>query len=108
MIKKMQVFGSIECALCAEMYPIIEDLVDEGFNIEVFRAEENDALFAIEEIHTFPTIKFYVNNQIYTQTIGVVPKHDLMLIYNRDMTQERSDEELTPYEVPVSGCGCNH
>ena len=97
MSRTIKVFGANGCPGCAMMQPIIEELVAEGYNIEIYKVDEYKELFIKEQILAKPTFKFYDNDVFYSKFVGTgIPKEEFIRVYNKDLTIE---QEKSFYET---------
>lgn len=78
-MRLIKVFGDPNCSKCRSMSPTLMDLwTEDEINIEFLMVEGNEQLFFDEEIESYPTIRFYNNDILYHEIVGIASKQEIL------------------------------
>jgi thioredoxin 1 len=77
-MKNAKYFSASWCGPCKMFKPLVNELIDEGHNIEILDVDENQKLAMDYQINSIPAIVFEEDGQIYDRVVGAIPKEDLI------------------------------
>jgi hypothetical protein len=83
--KRIFVYASEGCSRSKKMKPIFEKLQNNSnVNFEIFWMEKEwTTVFSeLEELQNWPTIRFYNNNVLYWEIIGMSTEEEILTKYN--------------------------
>ena len=82
--RRIFVYASEGCSRSNKMKPIFEELKqDPNVNFEVFwMGKEWTVIFSeLEELKNWPTIRFYEDEKVYKEVVGMMTKEEILRIY---------------------------
>lgn len=77
-MRKLVAFKAAWCAPCKMLTPILKDLQDEGYDIEMIDVDENTELADNNNVKTIPTLDFFEDGKKYRRVLGFQPKDKLI------------------------------
>jgi thioredoxin 1 len=77
-MKTAKYFSASWCGPCRMFKPIVNELIDDGHEIEIIDVDSNQALAQQYQVMSIPTIVFEENGQVVDSVIGTTTKDDLI------------------------------
>ena len=83
-MKKIKYFTASWCGPCRFFKPTIQELVNEGVDIEIIDIDSNQKEVQSNDIMSVPTLIFQHNNENYHRVSGAISKSEIehILEYN--------------------------
>ena len=79
-MNNLKYFTASWCGPCRFFKPTIEELIEEGENIEIIDIDENQSLSSEYQIMSVPTLVFENNGSTYARSSGAMPKEQVKQI----------------------------
>ena len=76
-------FGAPWCGPCRVQDKILEELTQEGYEIEKINVDENEELADKYDISTIPTLLFFDDNKLVERKVGLMRKDEIKKICER-------------------------
>ncbi len=76
-MKKIKYFTASWCGPCRSFKPVIQELIEEGNDIEIIDIDQNSSKATEYQIQSIPTLVFEKNGQTYHRSSGVIQKSDI-------------------------------
>ena len=76
-MKKIKYFTASWCGPCKFFKPTIQELIDEGVDIQILDIESNQEEAESNKIMSVPTLIFQYNNEDYARVSGTLPKAEI-------------------------------
>ena len=77
-MKTAKYFSASWCGPCRMFKPIVNELIDDGHEIEIIDVDSNQALAQQYQVMSIPTIVVEENGQVVDSVIGTTTKDDLI------------------------------
>jgi thioredoxin 1 len=77
-MRKLIAFKAAWCAPCKMLTPILQQLKEEGYNIEMIDVDENKELADENNVKTIPTLDFFEDGKKYRRALGLKTKDELV------------------------------
>ena len=77
-MKTAKYFSASWCGPCRTFKPVVQELIDEGHNIEIVDIDDNQELARQYEVMSIPTIVFENEGQVVDSILGATSKEDLV------------------------------
>lgn len=84
-MKKIKYFTAAWCAPCKFFKPTIQELIDEGVDIEIIDIDSNQKEATSNKIMSVPSLIFQKNGEDYARVSGGLPKEEIKKILNHDL-----------------------
>jgi thioredoxin 1 len=75
--RQIKYFSAVWCGPCKMFKPVMQELSNEGFNIQFIDVDENQQLASQYGIRSVPTCVVEENGQELSRFSGAVPKGDV-------------------------------
>ena len=76
-MNSLKYFTASWCGPCKFFKPTIQELKDEGENIDIIDIDENQSLASDYEIMSVPTLVFERSGKTYARTSGAIAKSEI-------------------------------
>lgn len=80
---KIVKFGAPWCGPCRTQDKILEELAQEGYEIEKINVDENEELVDKYSISTVPTLLFFDDDKLVERKVGLMRKDEIKKICER-------------------------
>ena len=77
-MKTAKYFSASWCGPCKMFKPVVNQLIEEGHNIEIVDVDENQDLALQYQVMSVPTIIVEENGQIVDSVLGATSKEDII------------------------------
>lgn len=77
-MRKLVVFKAAWCGPCKMLTPVLKELKDSGYNIEIIDVDENAKLAEENNIKSVPTLDFFEGDKKYRRALGYQPKEKIL------------------------------
>ena len=77
-MRKLVAFKAAWCGPCKMLTPILKQLQEEGYNIEMIDVDEQTARAEENNVLSIPTLDFYDGDKRYLRTVGFKTKEQLI------------------------------
>lgn len=77
-MKKIKYFTASWCRPCQSFKPTIQELINEGNDIEIIDIDEDRKQSSEHEIHSIPTLIFQEDGKTYNRSSGVLQKSEIL------------------------------
>ncbi len=77
-MKTMKYFSAKWCGPCRTFRPVMEELINDGYSIEIIDIEESWNLQEQYKVSAVPTIVIEENGRVIDRTIGVLTKQEVL------------------------------
>jgi thioredoxin 1 len=77
-MKKIKYFTASWCGPCKSFKPTIQELINEGHDIEIIDVNQDQKQSLDHEIHSIPTLIFQEDGKTYNRSSGVLPKSEIL------------------------------
>jgi thioredoxin 1 len=79
-MKKIKYFTASWCGPCKFFKPTLQELIDEGVDVEILDIDSNPEETASNDIMSVPTLIFQKDNEDYARVSGLVSKEHIQAI----------------------------
>lgn len=76
-MNQLQYFTASWCGPCRFFKPHIQELKEEGYNINIYDIDQEREKANSYQVMSVPTLIFERDSQIYARTSGVIPKSEV-------------------------------
>lgn len=76
-------FGAPWCGPCRVQDPILDELSQEGYDIEKINVDENEEMVEKYDISTVPTLLFFDDGKLVDRKTGLMRKDEIKKICER-------------------------
>jgi thioredoxin 1 len=76
-VNKLKYFTASWCGPCKFFKPTIEELKEEGRNIDIIDIDENRSIASEYQVMSVPTLIFERDGSAYARTTGALPKSEV-------------------------------
>ena len=76
-------FGAPWCGPCRVQDKILEELTQEGYEVEKINVDENEEMVEKYSISTLPTLLFFDDDKLVERKIGLMRKDEIKKICER-------------------------
>ena len=76
-MRKIKYFTAEWCSPCKFFKPTIQELIDEGVDVEIIDIDSNQEEAVANKIMTVPSLIFQYNDQDYARVSGGLPKEEI-------------------------------
>lgn len=76
-------FGAPWCGPCRVQDPILDELSQEGYDVEKINVDENEELVEKYDISTVPTLLFFDDGKLVERKTGLMRKDEIKKICER-------------------------
>tara|TARA_Y100000592_G_C5420770_1_gene293058 strand:- start:600 stop:854 length:255 start_codon:yes stop_codon:yes gene_type:complete len=83
-MKKIKYFTASWCGPCKFFKPTIQELIDEGVEIEIFDIDSSQNEAQSNQIMSVPTLIFQHNDKDYARVSGSLPKSEIQRILDHN------------------------
>lgn len=73
-MRKLMAFKAAWCAPCKMLTPILKELQEEGYDIEIVDVDENPTLAEANHVKNIPTLDFFADGVKYRRSTGFKQK----------------------------------
>lgn len=77
-MNKLKYFTAKWCGPCRFFRPTINELVDEGYNIEIVDIDDDAQSSHDHQVMSVPTLIFERGGEVYARTSGVIPRSEVV------------------------------
>ena len=77
-MKKLEYYSASWCSPCKMLKPIIQELKDDGLNIEMIDIDQNQEKSSKNNVKSVPTIIIYKDNKEFERFIGFRSKAEIV------------------------------
>ncbi len=77
-MKTAKYFSASWCGPCKMFKPVVNQLIEEGHNIEIVDVDENQDLALQYQVMSVPTIVVEENGQVVDSVLGATSKEDII------------------------------
>ena len=82
-MKKIKYFTAAWCGPCKSFKPTIQDLIDEGHDIEIIDVNEDPDQSSEHQIQAIPTLIFQEDGKTYNRSSGVLKKSEILSLASK-------------------------
>jgi thioredoxin 1 len=76
-MRKLMAFKAAWCGPCKMLTPILKQMQEEGYDIEMIDVDEQTDLAAANNVLSIPTLDFFVDGVKYRRVLGFQTKEQL-------------------------------
>jgi len=77
-MKKLEYYSASWCSPCKMLKPIMQELKDNGLNIEMIDIEQNPKMSSKNNVKSVPTIIIYKDNKEFERFVGFRSKAEIV------------------------------
>jgi thiol-disulfide isomerase/thioredoxin len=89
--RKIKAFGTPDCEICKKIDPILTELIKRP-DVFIVLYDRNlkvhEELFKKENITTIPIIKFYEDDVVYDEIVGLTTIEEILEKYTKEIIRE--------------------
>lgn len=76
-MRKLMAFKAAWCGPCKMLTPILKQMQEEGYNIEIIDVDEQTELAEANNVKSYPTLDFFDGDRKYRRVLGIQTKEQL-------------------------------
>lgn len=77
-MKKAKYFSAKWCGPCKTFKPVVSNLIDEGYDIEMIDVDENQSEASKYQVMSIPMVVFEEDGKVVDAVLGVTSRDDLI------------------------------
>jgi thioredoxin 1 len=84
-MRKLIAFKAAWCGPCKMLTPILKQLQEEGYDIEMIDVDEQTSRAEENQVLSIPTLDFYEGDKKYLRTVGFKTKEQLIKYFKENI-----------------------